>query len=171
MKLYALRIVLASALVTLLASSCATTGGGAPSRGAQILRCAATTVGGAVLGAAIDKKNGAKVGGALGLAACMVWLAFDNAADKQRLREASAKAAASGKPLEQEWTDEQSRKKAISIMPGEKQTVQRTTGAPLICRTMKITLTANGDSSGPAEQEWCRGPDGSYKPRSEFSVA
>lgn len=165
MELKAIRIIAASVIVTMLASGCATSG--QPLTGnQQAARCALLLIGGAL----VAKVTGGKVGAglAVGAAACGVLVAF-NESEKKRVRAAQVKAAATGKPLEQRWTDEKKVEKSLKVSASKAQKVQ-TTSASLLCRTVETTVTAGARSEGMSEQ-WCRSPDGTYKPRSEFAAA
>ena len=162
MKPRTLRVIAASAIVTMLVSGCATTG--KPLTGKQLAaRCAAYVLIGAGLG---STKSKAGAGAAAGLAACLLNVAF-NEAEKKRIRDAQAKAAATGKPLEQSWRDENDVAKGVKVTAGKTQKVQ-TAGTTLLCSTVETTLTA-GYKTGTQSEEWCRAPGGGYKPRSELA--
>lgn len=164
MKTQAVRIMAASAIVTMLVSGCATSG--KPLTGKQLAgRCALYVVIGAGLG---STKNKAGAGAAAGLAACLLNVAF-NASEKKRIRDAQAKAAATGKPLEQSWRDEHDTTKSVKVTTGNTEKV-KTAGAVLLCRPLETTLTV-GEKAATQSEQWCRAPDGSYRPRSEFAVA
>lgn len=157
-----LRVVAAAAIVTMLASGCATTG--QPLTGKQLaLRCTAYVAAAVIL----QRKTGNKVLIPAAIAACLLNVAF-NESEKKRIRDAQAKAATTGKPSEQSWRDEHDTAKSVKVTAGKTERVQ-TAGAVLLCRPLETTVTA-GKETGTQSTQWCRTPDGGYKPRSEFAV-
>lgn len=165
-----IRLIAFVGLFSMLAG-CATAGGG-PSQPQttqqKIAKCAAMVVGGAILGNLIGKNSeGTAVGAALGGAACGVWMAFNNAADKKRLEEAQARALQTGQPLKESWQGEDGKSRSVLVQLGEESPVQTADSGTLMCRPVNTTVSANGGNASNSE-EWCRTSDGRYRPRSEL---
>lgn len=164
------------AFVTLLSmlSGCATVGG-SPSQSQttqqKIAKCAAMVLGGALLGNLIGKDSkSTAAGAALGGAACGVWMAFNNAADKKRLEEAQVRALQAGQSRQESWRGEDGKSRSVQVQLGEETSVQTAASGTLMCRPVDTTVTANGSNASNSE-EWCRTPDGRYRPRSELVAA
>lgn len=159
------------ALSTVVVAGCVTTGARSDrplSTQQKIGRCVALVAGGAILGNLVGKDSEATaVGAAVGGAACGVWLAFNNAADKQRLAQAQQRALQTGLAQQESWSDDTGKAKSLNVRVGDEVNLQSGSGTALVCRSVNTTLAAGGSSAENSEQ-WCRTSDGSYRPRSEL---
>lgn len=141
----------------------------------------ATTTFGALKGLRKEQKTndsralekGALKGAKTGALLCGAWLAFENHADKQRLKAAQLKAANNGKPVKDSWTGKDGVVRTVSISPSaQRSMIPVSSGGSQraeICRVMPITVSANGVEDS-FEEIWCRSAQGEWGPRDNKMV-
>jgi hypothetical protein len=152
----------------------------------RIARCTAAMIGGGILGALIGSQvdgrrgggtgTGAAIGVAVGGAACAVWLAFEDEKDRRRLAEAQLAAARSGQPVNDSWTGDDGRVRAVSVVPSTQMQTMVTArageaGGRRLCRQLATTPSVNNQSAEPMTSYACRDASGNWAPADQALVA
>lgn len=156
-------------------SGCATTG--TPlTTDQKIAGCVATVLGGAIIGGLIGDGKGAAIGAGIGGAACGIWLAFENEADKRRLAEAELDAVRTGQEVNRSWQGEDGRQRSVRVVPSTDTLALRSadvedTSANRVCRAVTVTPSLEGRSADPFTSYSCRNESGDWERVDQKMVA
>ncbi len=129
----------------------------------KIGRC----VGGILLTTALCRLAGdqklAKQCAVASIAACAVWLVYNNAQDKKRIANARQRALETGQAQQDEWRndgDGRMRKVSVSLRPDQ----MLNNGQP--CRTVDIEAASEGtEGLGKHTETYCRTSEGNWAPQ------
>lgn len=131
-------------------------------------RCAAATIGGAVVGTLIGAAagggraagTGALIGGAVGGVGCAVLTALDTQ-DKERIRNAQIAAAATNQPRYLNYQGSDGRARQITVRP---QTPTQTAETGRLCRILDTSASIGGGSAELPPTKVCRTERGEWLP-------
>lgn len=131
-------------------------------------RCAAATLGGAVVGTLIGAAAGgnrgagagALIGGAVGGVGCAVITALD-AQDKERIRNAQIAAAATNQPRYLTYQGGDGRTRQITVRP---QAAAPTAETGRLCRVLDTSATIDGGAADLPPAKVCRTDKGEWLP-------
>jgi len=148
-------------------------GNNAPYRGTSMYD------GGAVLGGNLGNDTGSGGAGDSLLAGevagggCAVWLAFQNAADRERMLAAQRSAVATGMPQRESWVGTDGRDRMVTIAAMEPQTVNYDAAddqeVTRTCRWVNTTASVAGTDDTLSEV-WCRGENNEWAPSEDQTI-
>jgi hypothetical protein len=140
-------------------------------------KCAASVIGGALLGAVIgnntgdgDARRGATIGAVAGVGFCAVLIAMANDRDKRQIAEAQALAAEQGGTQTRQYVGNDGLKRSVSIKavdfhptPANVSAGDRAAQPDRLCRRLNTTLEVEGKGTAVVPNEVvCRNDDNTW---------
>jgi|GEM_PF-4723753 len=148
---------------------CATTnaGGSAFTSEQVMLRCVGS--GALAYGVCLALKGDEKRCLAAAVGGCAVWLAYNNARDKERLAALRQRTLEQGVAQQDEWNGDDGNLRKASFTPGADFPLASARESGVVCRPLKEDLSA---SAGTVSNNsvYCRNRDGTWVPQSSVSI-